>query len=520
MAQRRRLRSTFATRRLQRGRSRGHRKGVRSGLSPYRRTGADALGSRLVLVADADAGYDVIDYRARAGVGKVGGRGRTHRARPSTAGYASFSTSSPTTPLAATPVPVGPGCRSRIAERGRYFFRDGRGPGRAAAERLAQRVRGPGVDPGERGPTGRPVSGTCTCSHRSSRMSTGSTSAGAGRTSREDPALLVRPWGRRVPDRRGPLAGQSGGLPDVGARQYPLDRIEVEGQLVRRPWVGAPALGSWTRSTSIYRGMGGSGWPTQLRPAAGLRGGGGGDGPERLGPLRPARRAAHHLQLRLPQAGWTAGRTAAGDRRDPAALAAVDAPATWVLSSHAETRHVTRFGRPRHSALRRWGPIGARSPQGVERTSAGVPSRPRRGAADPRPTGRGLRLYQGEEFGLAEVEDLPDEVLRDPAWERSGHTERGRDGCRVPLPWSGGTPPFGFSPNRGAATRGLPQPAAWAALTVEAQLVADPDSTLSLYPGGTADPTSSSRHAGPCPDLARTAEGVLTLTAAVSSDVW
>ena len=39
-----------------------------------------------------------------------------------------------------------------------------------------------------------------------------------------------------------------------------------------------------------------------------------------------------------------------------------------------------------------------------------------------------------------------------PAWERSGHTERGRDGCRVPLPWEGDEPPFGFSP--GAVARG------------------------------------------------------------------
>ena len=53
-------------------------------------------------------------------------------------------------------------------------------------------------------------------------------------------------------------------------------------------------------------------------------------------------------------------------------------------------------------------------------------------------------VYNGEELGLPDVE-LPDEVLQDPTWERSGHTERGRDGCRVPIPWSGDAPPFGFS---------------------------------------------------------------------------
>ena len=53
-------------------------------------------------------------------------------------------------------------------------------------------------------------------------------------------------------------------------------------------------------------------------------------------------------------------------------------------------------------------------------------------------------IYNGDELGLANV-DLPDEALQDPTWERSGHTERGRDGERVPLPWSGDAPPFGFT---------------------------------------------------------------------------
>jgi alpha-glucosidase len=87
-------------------------------------------------------------------------------------------------------------------------------------------------------------------------------------------------------------------------------------------------------------------------------------------------------------------------------------------------------------------------------------------------------LYQGEELGLPEVEDLPEEVLQDPTWKRSGHTERGRDGCRVPMPWSGDRPPFGFTAD--GVEPWLPQPPGWAALTVAAQQ-ADPASTLSLY---------------------------------------
>jgi alpha-glucosidase len=85
-------------------------------------------------------------------------------------------------------------------------------------------------------------------------------------------------------------------------------------------------------------------------------------------------------------------------------------------------------------------------------------------------------LYQGEELGLAEVEDLPDESIQDPVWTSSGHTMRGRDGCRVPIPWSGAEPPFGFS----AGQPWLPQPAGWRDATAEAQSTAH-DSVLQFY---------------------------------------
>ncbi|MGH3532015.1 MAG: DUF3459 domain-containing protein, partial [Mycobacterium sp.] len=85
-------------------------------------------------------------------------------------------------------------------------------------------------------------------------------------------------------------------------------------------------------------------------------------------------------------------------------------------------------------------------------------------------------IYNGQELGLPNVE-LPDEVLQDPTWERSGHTERGRDGSRVPIPWHGDTPPFGFSAR---TDTWLPMPPDWAALTVDKQL-ADAHSTLSFF---------------------------------------
>jgi alpha-glucosidase len=85
-------------------------------------------------------------------------------------------------------------------------------------------------------------------------------------------------------------------------------------------------------------------------------------------------------------------------------------------------------------------------------------------------------LYNGQELGLPNVE-LRDEALRDPTWERSGHTVRGRDGCRIPIPWSGDTPPFGFSESPDSW---LPMPPEWATLTVEKQLN-EPDSTLAFF---------------------------------------
>jgi alpha-glucosidase len=155
-----------------------------------------------------------------------------------------------------------------------------------------------------------------------------------------------------------------------------------------------------------------------------------------------------------------------------AALAPVGAPATWVLSSHDETRHVTRFGRLDTAAATMGFDaagsadlvLGLRRARAAALLTLALPG--------------GAYLYQGEELGLPEVEDLPEEALQDPTWERSGHTARGRDGCRVPLPWAGERPPFGFAPD--GVRPWLPQPPAWRELTVAAQS-ADPASTLTLY---------------------------------------
>jgi alpha-glucosidase len=88
-------------------------------------------------------------------------------------------------------------------------------------------------------------------------------------------------------------------------------------------------------------------------------------------------------------------------------------------------------------------------------------------------------LYAGDELALPEV-DLADADLRDPTWWRSGFTERGRDGCRVPLPWTrSGEGLHGFSPNGVHAAAWLPQPPGWGERSIEAQH-AVPDSPLEV----------------------------------------
>ncbi len=149
-------------------------------------------------------------------------------------------------------------------------------------------------------------------------------------------------------------------------------------------------------------------------------------------------------------------------------LAEVGAPPTWVLSNHDILRHVTRYGRPDGKAYEPAGTVPCDVRLGVRRARAAallmlaLPG--------------GAYVYQGDELGLPEVEDLPVEALRDPIWMRSGQTRRGRDGCRVPLPWSSDAPALGF----GAGTPWLPQPTHWDQLSVAAQ-TGDPASMLELY---------------------------------------
>ncbi|ANH91218.1 MULTISPECIES: glycoside hydrolase family 13 protein [unclassified Streptomyces] len=156
--------------------------------------------------------------------------------------------------------------------------------------------------------------------------------------------------------------------------------------------------------------------------------------------------------------GWDAAELRDVIDRSLRAMNAVHAPATWVLSNHDVVRHSTRLAAGD-------GADGLRRARAATLLMLALP-----GSA---------YLYQGEELGLPEVVDLPDEVRQDPAFFRSSGQDGTRDGCRVPLPWSGQEPPFGFGPVEGGPSW-LPQPAEWRELTVEAQQ-GDPDSTLEFY---------------------------------------
>lgn len=145
---------------------------------------------------------------------------------------------------------------------------------------------------------------------------------------------------------------------------------------------------------------------------------------------------------------------------------------TWVLANHDVVREVTRYGLQPGTDPRQWVTSGDES-----QFDMALGARRARAAALLMLALPGSAyLYQGEELGLPEVHDLPEAVIDDPVWERSGHTEKGRDGCRVPIPWTNDGPSFGFGGNGSW----LPQPEIWGELSVANQQGA-PGSTLELF---------------------------------------
>ncbi|MFJ7217627.1 glycoside hydrolase family 13 protein [Amycolatopsis sp. NPDC098790] len=169
---------------------------------------------------------------------------------------------------------------------------------------------------------------------------------------------------------------------------------------------------------------------------------------------------------------WDARQLRASIAETLASHRPVAAAPTWVLSNHDVTRPVTRYGREDSSFLhaRTFGvptdlALGHRRARAAALLSAALPG--------------SLYIYQGDELGLPEVDDLPAEARQDPVFHRTGGADPGRDGCRVPLPWKETGVSHGFSVDPGA-TAWLPQPPEWRELSVQRQ-EETPTSMLALY---------------------------------------
>jgi alpha-glucosidase len=149
------------------------------------------------------------------------------------------------------------------------------------------------------------------------------------------------------------------------------------------------------------------------------------------------------------------------------------ASSTWVLSNHDVVRHASRYGLPQGTDLHEWLMTDGQSP--VADLELGL-RRARAGSLLMLALPGSAYLYQGEELGLYEVADLPAASLQDPIWDRTLHASKGRDGCRVPLPWSAEGRSYGF----GDGSSWLPMPAGFGGLSVSAEDGVE-GSTLELY---------------------------------------
>jgi alpha-glucosidase len=163
---------------------------------------------------------------------------------------------------------------------------------------------------------------------------------------------------------------------------------------------------------------------------------------------------------------WDAEELAASIEHGLATVSTAGSPVAWVLNNHDMPRAVTRYAGGAPGA----GPgdvdLGTRRARAAALLMLALPG--------------STFLYQGEELGLPEVTDLPDEVLTDPMFRRTGGVRRGRDGCRVPLAWNASGDSFGFSPAGSVTRPWLPQPEWFHHHAVDTQLRSG-ESTLHLY---------------------------------------
>ena len=179
---------------------------------------------------------------------------------------------------------------------------------------------------------------------------------------------------------------------------------EVPGRTPDRASTRTSTATSCTTSTAAG---GPSPTPTRARASSSARSGCQDTGAVRAVPA--PRRDAHRVQLRLH--GAARGTPSSCASRSTSTLAAhgpVGAPATWVLSNHDVTRPVTRYGREDTSfafTAKRFGTptdlaVGLRRARAAALLTAALPG--------------SLYIYQGDELGLPEVEDLPLDAAAGP----------------------------------------------------------------------------------------------------------
>ncbi|HEY2794844.1 MAG TPA: glycoside hydrolase family 13 protein [Micromonosporaceae bacterium] len=263
------------------------------------------------------------------------------------------------------------------------------------------------------------------------------------------------------------------GLPDVGDMLWPVPRVSSNGHMVRPPWRQHP---HWDLDSvhDIYRS-----WRAiadEYQPPRVFVSEAWVDVPERL--ARYVRPDEVHTTFNFSflTSPWIADDLRSSIDETIREHRAVGAPPTWVIENHDVARAVSRYARSQERLLEpslnllMEGPadfgLGLRRARAAALLTLALPG--------------GVYVYQGQELGLPEVENLPEDALQDPTWQRSGHTERGRDGCRVPIPWTTDGPSNGFSLGEATGDPWLPVPSGWGAYSVQAQAGA-PASTLELY---------------------------------------
>ena len=146
---------------------------------------------------------------------------------------------------------------------------------------------------------------------------------------------------------------------------------------------------------------------------------------------------------------------------------------TWCLNNHDQMRPATKFGLLPTVDRIRWKNSGGKTNPLDEKL--GIQSAIAASMLIMALPGC-TYIYQGEELGLHEVLDIPEDQIQDPQYLRNHKVDKGRDGCRVPLPWTKSGSSFGF----GDGGSHLPQPKNFGEYSIEVES-ADPNSPLSIF---------------------------------------